>query len=492
MPIKLLRVSIAVMAMFSFFIFGCNKLDTTQLGADLIPAVDNIRTFADTLDISAVQENPLDSTRLFRTEDHVVGAINNDPVFGKTKAELYLQLKPAFFPYYFGSAVDTIVKFDSVFLCLAYKDFYGDSTIPQTLKVYTLNSNTTNFVDSSYRLDFALNAPYSNLVGQTTIAPRDVLKKVYIRSGKDSVTNQVRIPLSQAFLNQIASLDSSVNMANNAFRSDSIFKTFFKGFAVVSENTTANGLFYVNLADPLTRLEIHYVKKKASPLDTTYSSWTFAQGTVTSVGPSAHATVLKRDPAGSEFASAPQPNALYLQSTPGSAITLTIPELNAYPNRIIHRAEVIIEQIPGDPIMDKILPAPAYLYLDLVDDTSVPKKFKPVYYDLNPATFYNPDDQQTFFPNAEIDHNYYGGYLKTISDNFGTRGSYFFNLTRYVQNMVTKRGRNYRLRVTAPYNLSYYGLNLNYTNKLAYGRVKVGNGVHPTSRMRMRVVYSVL
>jgi hypothetical protein len=166
--------------------------------------------------------------------------------------------------------------------------------------------------------------------------------------------------------------------------------------------------------------------------------------------------------------------------------------LDNYPNRVIHRAEVILEQIPGDPLLDKALAPPAFLYLDLVDDTAMPKKFKPVYYDLSPTTFYAPDDKVSFFPSGGIDHAYYGGFVKNISDNFGTRAAYTFNLTRYVQNMVTKKGRNYKLRVSAPYNLSYYGLNLNYSNSLAFGRVKLGNGNHPNYKLRMRIVYSNL
>ncbi len=35
--------------------WGCTKLDTTTLGGDLIPIVDNVNTFADTLDITATQ-----------------------------------------------------------------------------------------------------------------------------------------------------------------------------------------------------------------------------------------------------------------------------------------------------------------------------------------------------------------------------------------------------------------------------------------------------
>lgn len=492
MPIKFLRLSLAVMAVVLLFNTSCTKIDTTQLGADLIPAVDNIHTFADTLSIIGVQEIPPDTTRLFRTENHVLGSINNDPVFGKTKADVYLQLKPTFFPFYYGNTGDTIVKFDSVILCLAYKGFYGDSTIPQNLKVYTLSNNTTNFKDSSYRFDFTPNVPFSNLVGETTVKPADVMKKVFFRYGKDSVSNQVRIRLNQSFLNEIIALDTAANGSKNALRSDSLFKTFFKGFAVVGDNSTGNGLFYIGLADALTRLEIHYTKKNATTTDTAYSAWSFSQGAVASLTPSAHANALVRDRSASELANAPQPDALYIQSTPGTSATLSIPELSNYSNRVIHRAEIILEQIPGDPVLDKVLAPPAFLYLDLVDETTLPKKFKPIYYDLSPSSFYDPDDKNSFFPTGGVDHSYFGGFVRTMSDNLGTRAYYTFNLTRYVQNLVTKKGINYNLRLSAPYNLSYFGLNLTYSNSLAFGRVKLGNGNHPNYRTRMRIVYSNL
>lgn len=500
MQIKFLRFPIAILACISLFNWGCTKIDTTQLGADLIPAVDNIHTFADTLNIIGQKEPIIDTTKLFNTENHVLGSINNDPVFGKTKADLFLQLKPGIFPYFFGNSKDTIndsqvpgTGFDSIILCLAYKGYYGDSNLVQNLSVYSLDLNTSNFKDSSYRLNFQPDVPYTNLIGQASIKPVDVSKQVLFSYGKDSVKNQIRIKLSNSFLNTITSFDSVVTGSKNAFRSDSLFKTMFKGFAVVADNgSPGNGLFYISLTDPLTRLEIHYTKKNISPVDTTYSTWSFATGSVFNISPSAHANYLVRDNTGSESVSAPQANALYIQTAPGSAINLSIPALTNYPNRIIHRAEIFIEQIPGNPTIDKVLTAPNYLYLDLIDDTANPKKYKPVYYDLSPNSFYNPDDKVSFFPSTGVDYNYFGGYLRTLTDAQGTRSFYTFNLTRYVQNMITRKDINYKLRVYAPYNLNYYGFNLTYSNGLAHGRVKVGNGNNPNYKMRMRIVYSNL
>ena len=497
---KFLRLSLAALAYFSLLLSGCTKIDTTELGADLIPAVDNIHTFADTLQIFGTMGATTDTfTRVNASENHVVGRIN-DPLFGKSNADLFLQLTPDFFPYYFGDAGDTLIpstvvpgtKFDSVFLCLAYKGYYGDTNAVQNLQVYALDPSTSNFKDSSYKVDFQPNKPYqSNMLGQASVRASDLDNPFTVRHGKDTVSNQIRIKLSNDFLTLLNSMDSTGTQ--NAYKSDSLFKTFFKGFAVISDNsaTSVGGFFYVSLTDPLTRMEIHYTAKSGSTKDTAYSSFAFSTGSV-EAGVGAQANYIKRDNAGSEYANSPAPDALYIQSAPGSSVNLNIPDLTHYPNRIIHRAEIIVEQIPGDPLIEKWLTPPAYLYLDLVDTPATASKFKPVYYDLSPNSFYAPDDLVSFFPSGGIDYAYFGGFARTTTDVFGTRTYYTFNLTRYVQNLVTKGSTNYTLRLSAPYKLNYYGLNFLYSNALGAGRLKLANYNHDNYKLRMRIVYSNL
>ncbi len=76
-------------------ISSCKKIDTTDIGGDLIPAVDNITTF-DTI-LNVLSDNFLlqDSSRILRTEAHALGVIANDAEFGKTKGEIYFSLTPA-------------------------------------------------------------------------------------------------------------------------------------------------------------------------------------------------------------------------------------------------------------------------------------------------------------------------------------------------------------------------------------------------------------
>ena len=491
---------LAGLAYVVIFNLNCTKIDTTQLGGEILPAVDNVYTFADTLFIDASRE-PLDedSIKINLSEPHLLGNINNDPIFGKTKADIFVQLKPSFFPFYFGNPSDTInpffnpkTHFDSAFICLSYSGFYGDSSKPQHFKVYQLDEGTTNFSDTiSHSLNFQPDRPLTNLIGEATIYQPDLKNYVYLKtSKKDSITRQIRIKLNSSFLNAIQLGDTVSNSSFNFFNSDSIFKKAYRGFAIVADGTnSANGLFYINLTDSATRLEVHYVAGYANKLDTTFSSFKLSNGNFFNVTASASANYVRRDTSASEFPRSPDPTALYIQSSPsGSAVRLKVPGLSGMTNRIIHRAEIIVEQIAGSTGND-VFSAPQYLYLDLIDSGKT-RKYKPIYYDLNNTQSYDPDNFISFFPTQGIDQNYFGGFKRVMEDGLGIRAYYNFNVTRYVQSLVTKGGINYNFRLFAPYNIYYYGLKLPYKNNLAYGRVKIGNGNNAKYRLRMRIIYS--
>ena len=495
-----------VIVLLSVFSCSCTKIDTTSLGADLIPAVDNVNTFDTVININGTQGFFTDEDSLTRNESHLVGSITNDPVFGKTYADLFLELKPSFFPYYFGSSTDTInpiaypaTGFDSAYLCLSVKGFYGDTLKPQHLKVFVLNENTSNFKDSSYKLDFVPNINYTTQIGDITIDPRELSTVRYFNINtkhKDSATNQIRIKLDSTFLSSLtANLDtSSVGSPNNIFRSDAIFKSKFKGFAIECDKTSGNGngLFYISIADAATRMEVYYHSIKK---DTSYSAFTINTSTSLTITNSAHANHIQRDYSTAEMRNSPQPDALYILSTPGTFASLKIPGLENLSNRIIHRAELIVEQIPGaDIALDKALAAPPFLYLDL-KDTGTSGKYITVFKDLNPSATYDPYSSTLYYPSGGIEFSYFGGFRRDNYNVANNRKYYNFNLSRYVQDIVTNHIPNYELRLYAPYNLNYTGYSFAFPNStlfLCNGRVKIGNGnnANPDYRLRMRIVYS--
>ncbi len=479
----------------SFFLIilvvaACTKFDTSPLGADVLPAVDNVSTFADTLDIIS-STGIFDDTTAYNSETfHALGHISNDPQFGRTTANVFLQLKPTFYPFRL-SANDTLEFLDSVVVTLAYQGTWGDTLMAQQLEVRNIEDQS--FADSSFKLRNIKYKPnFTTLLGSATVIPANLNNKIFINRGKDSVTNQIRIKLTNtAYNNALFTSDTSNNLATNAFKNDSSFRRLFNGLAIVASNTQGNGLMYVNLVDAKSRLEVHFRTKNGARKDTTFSELRIAR----LGGPlfaSATANNIERDRAGFPVSTA-SPLYDYLQTAPGTFTNLSIPRLNTYKdtNKIIHRAYIEMFQVVDNPLIDSLFTPPAFLYLDLKDTTTGSPKWKPIYKDLNVNSPYNPDVATAFFP-TNIDFNYFGGRLKYRDDiTFGHYGYYNINVSRYIQRLVTLHDVNYQMRLYAPFTIrypQYLETPIDFPNQIAFGRVRIGSGSHPDPRYRMRLV----
>ena len=480
--------------LFSLIIAGCTKLDTTDIGSDLLPAVDNVNTFDTIISINTSQGVfSSDSTKVVNTDDHVVGKITNDPLFGTTDAGIYVQFKPTFFPYYYGNANDTIIGFDSVVLCLSYKGFWGDSlTQPLKLEVRQVALNAGGLWDSIYQTKPVTYAPPVGgpLLGSTVVNFASIGNYFKYSNGKDSANNQIRIKISpSAFASALYTQDSA---GNHTFKSDSLYKLFDNGLAITA--SSGNGLLYTNLTDSASKLEIHFRRKNGGVTDTSYSAFRLFTAFGSSISPSATVNnIVRNRPA---QVSNPPATEIYLQTAPGTYANLSIPALSTLSNRIIHRAEIIVEQVPFSQPSDTYFSPPNFLYLDL-KDTGTTDKWKPIYFDLNPTVSYDPDFKtNSYYPGAGIDFAYFGGFVRDKTDVFNNPIKFYnFNITRYVQQIVTKHTNNYQLRLYAPYDIVYpqYALDvIPFNNRIARGRVKVGSGTNPNYKMRLRIVYSKL
>jgi len=501
--------AVTAVVLFSLLSWNCTKLDTSDIGGDQLPTVDNVHTFADTLHIATTQGLFNDTTTVELSNDFVLGSINNDPLFGKTNASIYFQLKPDFYPYYFGNAKDTIsgssdVGLDSIVLCLKYKSFWGDSSLPIQLEVREVNDYT--FRDSIYKVRDINYAPTTgSLLATASVDIRRLADTVKYSNGRDYSINLIRIKLPMSWANTLFNRDSLVNNpSNNAFYNDSLFRNFYHGLAVIPVSATANSLMYVNLADTSTKLEVHFRKRNKGIVDTTYQALHLGTyGLPPSAKQPAQSSIankIVRDRSGASM-SFPTADELYLQTTPGSYVNLSIPGLSGLSNRIIHRAELVIQQIPNIPSLDEALSVPSFLYLDL-RDTTLTENWKPIYYDLNSGLPYDPDTQLGYgYLPSTIDYLTFGGFRRAGIDKFGNANKYYnFNISRYVQQIVTKHYPNYPMRLYAPYevyypqlgNATYPATKLQYGNKLAAGRVKIGSGSNANYKMYLRIIYSNL
>lgn len=468
---------------FFLFLIACTRIDTTRLGAGLIPAVDNVNTFDTVLEVQSDNMLMTDTSKSFNGDDMAVGYISDDPEFGQTVAEMYFNITAAAgasYPFVFKDSVKGI---DSVVLSLDYKGSYGDTVAPQTYRVYEIGSGTT-FKDSTYYLKNPAFRPLGTEVGNKTVAFKDLNDSITISRAPDTpkVVNVMRIKLNNSLGQKLVDIDS------NAYKKDADFRAIFRGLAVIPDtNNSGNGLAYFNLEDRTrSKLIVYYRVGRAGKIDTTFAE--FNHDTV------GQANLIRRKPAGNYAAflnnGNPTDDQLYIQSTPGSFASLKIPGLSTLSNRVIHRAELRVTRLETP--SDSKFAQPLLLFLDA--ETTDRDSAYTIQNDflLSPVS----GTIGRFIGNFDA----FGGVLEN--------NMYKFTLTRYVQGIITRKEPNQTLRLHAPYEPAPYfvppGRFTDYTpNSLsilsfgvieqpAKGRVVLwgGNAPDPAKKLQLYIIYS--
>ena len=461
------------------FTFGCTKIDTTSLGQNLIPVVDNINTFDTTFNVIAINYDDTECDTIHRSSLIPVGIISNDPLFGSSNAAIYVELKPNAFPYTFPTADASSFIVDSAILVMNYSHTFGDTNALAKVNVYQL---TDSFhVADNYTTCKVLGYDNSVLLGTKSYYP-SVLKDS-IHAYQEDAANQLRIPLSNSFIQNFITDSAQI------FRSDSAFINYFKGFAIVPDETTGGqALNYFDFTG--SRLSIYLRYKNAGVADTSVIAFGVT-------GSSGLSNSLVRDRGTSEITQhlshpANGDSLIYIQTSPGAYALLSIPGLNGLSNRVINRAELIVDQVYSTNSLNNIFNAPINLYLDVKDSTLNTGNFTPI-----PCDFSSTELQTGF--------QYLGGQLKTVTDSSSgeQRGEYVFNISRYLQSIVTKGKSSLQLRLSAP---DFVTNTTTYTdwcgqtigpfstprNNVGDGRVKINGTNNTPTRIRLRVVYSKL
>jgi hypothetical protein len=456
---------------------ACTRISSTEIGAGLIPPIDGINTF-DTFLTVQTRNAGTDTIRVSRADVQVVGRMSNDPLFGTTDATLNLEVKPVFYPYSFEVRKDSLFL-DSVVLTLAYDGAYGDTLTPMGFEVREVTAGINNIkADSLYSSTDVI--PANNLLGTYTLDPRtfDDSVKVF----RDTTKNQIRFRLNNSIGQRLLNVFDSTN----AYRSDSAYKANFAGLQI--RPTSGNGLVKINLNTTNTRLALYYkFRQRESGRDsTTVRYFNFNSVLCNS------ANTIIRNRNGSQAATylaAGQTNSnqdlVFLQGGPGMFATLTIPGLTTFPNAIIHRAELQMEQIIDNPVLDNYFAAPNIFlagFNDSIPHFAVPKD-----------VLFGQQGVGNYFE--------FGGIPFKKTTPAGVVNAYNFNLTRYVQGIVSFKETIHRLKLYAPYkqplatNASgtfYSVVAVGAVNVAGTGRVRLGGGNNATAPMRLRIIYSKL
>lgn len=494
--VLLLLTIISLVALFP----SCRKInDYSEIGGGLIPPIDNINTFDTSLTVEVYNDTfslQTDSLRITPSDEHFLGQINSggaDPFFGKTDARIFVQTKPGTYGSYPFVRKDS-VKIDSVVLVLNYVETYGDTDVQQSVKVYEVKNTNIFRFDSSYLVrkeNFTYNtgSPLNDPFSNGLFFPRNLNDSVKVF--RDTTANQLRIRLDTNFARRMFNYDTT-----NAYKSDSLFNVFFNGFAIRNEGF-GNAIMGFNLNSTNTKLAFYYncPKVGGGGRDTVVSYFY-----VTSL--SGAANYVTRDYGGTAVAAAAgiaSPAAIgYIQKSPGTFATLKIPDLPTLNNRVVHRAELIVEQL-YDPL-DAKFKTPLNLMLD-ASDPSITSNIK----------FRTIPSSLDFSSLSGFNFAGFGTIPKDTIDASGNKVKIWrFDISRYVQHILTQTQTSYTLRLHSPLTLrgktkvsgtttdfeipedppSY--LNANIAN----GRIRiVGNTGHADTnphRIRLRIIYSKL
>ena len=459
--------------------WSCTKIDTTNLGASLIPIVDNIHTFDTTFNVIVNNFDPVACDSVYRTDLHATGIIPNDPNFGKTTASIYLELKPQYYPFTFPASDKDSLIVDSAVLVLHYSHSYGDTLLAQKLQVYKLLDEFK--IDTTYTTCNVFNYDNSFLLGEQAFIPARLADSVH--AFREDASSQLRIRLSDSFAAGFITDSAAV------FKTDTTFKNYFKGFGIIPDQVFGgNAINYFDLGNIDTRLSFYLRSSLANVKDTSVVNFTF-----TSYSGEANSVIHERGASeitGHLTHPAAGDSLIYIQTAPGSYAEIRIPGLTGLSNRVIHRAELIVEQAYSPVSSDLHLTTPNFLYLD-TKDTSTNGTYIPI-----------PCDFTTV--NQQPDFSYFGGARKLVDDGSGHPVSrYVFNISRYVQSIVTKETNNATLRLQAPYNIvnqASYTDRCNQLispfnfplNNIAEGGVKLNGTNNTPGRLRLHIIYSTL
>ena len=475
----------AVLSLLIFF-YSCTKIETNDIGNGLIPPIDGVNvkdTFFDVITNTFIDD---EIAQIYKSDEHIIGTISNDPLFGTTSASLFLELKPTLYPFAFTGKKDSLVV-DSAVLVLSYKGLYGDSTIPQSWKVYEMDNKLA--YNRSYPADTTI-TPFSVIGSQTLDITRF---NDSVNYGFENAKNQIRIKLDKSFATRIIKNYDSLN----AYKTDSSFRDKFAGFAIVPSEPTGNALIRVSLFDTNTKLSLYYSTRvdASAKRDTTVSYFRFNSSG--SVQTSASANTIHRNRAGAQVAkflkTGKSDSLAFIQTSPGTFVTVAVPNLSKFRNALIHKAELTVYQAPFDPLTDGIFTAPRFVLLSAYDST-------------NRRKVNIPNDYEVTQGGANISS--FGGFRDDRDlPGIGKVNVYFYSLTRYVQGIVTRHDSSYVMRLSASSNDSLYYkppypivtnaspvyISPGNANVIANGRVRIyGGSGHSQQRMRLRIIYSEL
>jgi hypothetical protein len=256
-----------------------------------------------------------------------------DPLFGRSQSEIYTQLSLSGDPFNFKSA-----RFDSAFLILPYATdgVYGDTLIPQNLRVYELTDTFKTATAIQYYSTQRIAS--GNEVGRVDNylpRPRTVAKLLDTAATATKVA-YLKVPLNVAFGEKLVAVDS-LNMTNNA-----PFRRVIRGLHITSEASADPGaMLSFNLNTTRCLIRLYYTRQ-----DTLHFTYDY----LLSSGGGIKFTHFEQDRTGSEAANyvgVTNPERMYLQGMGGMRLKMEFPTAAALDSILVNKAQIELNLVPG-------------------------------------------------------------------------------------------------------------------------------------------------
>ncbi len=423
---------------------SCKKSPET-IGNNLISDNNYIGVFhTDTVEILC--HSYLDSVSTKNTSYTLFGSMK-DPVFGTSEAGFYSQFRLSLAGQSFG---DNPVL-DSLVLQLSVANYYGDTTVFQTARVYELTDTLSR--DASYYNHSSVEYnPIDHANGyQFRPHPKTTMNIV----GTDTVRQPIiRIPLSAALGEYLMNLDSV------AYIQPDYFKNSFKGLFVIcdpvgqpgaissiaiTDNTyTLLQLYYHNAATPEKPMRYDYYVT-SSEVYFNHVDHDYTQGSTEFVDQLVNGNL----EAGQQT--------VYLQTMGGVRTRIYLPNLTHWADTLDGSYIVVNEA-------KLVLP---------VDETSVDSVFR------LPTNFvllgFNSDSTTYLLPDYYEGTNYFGGTF------INSQRAVVFRISEYLQSIISEKKENHGL-----------SLGINGAGYNAYRMIINGPESQQDNKMRLEVTYSLV
>jgi hypothetical protein len=425
---------------------SCNE--ESVVGLDVQPGSDLLNVgWSDTTTLftSTVKEDSLHTdASIIASADALIGTYI-DPIFGKTSASLYTQLRLP------GNNPDFGVHpvCDSVVLCLTYDTaYYGKrDRKSQRISVYQLSDKLN--IDQDYYSNNSIAHNSGDLANGFVYIPQP--KKSPVIMGV-TLKPQLRVPLLNAFASVILNPVNSSNLANTT-----AFQDFCRGLYIKSDLVSTNpgdgNILHFLMGDPQSKVAIYYHNdaKDSLQYDLLLSSVgrfsAFEHYGYTAADPYLYSQLTT---------STSVDTALYIQSLAGTKTKITFPYIHRWNDSgrvAVNKAELVIK-IDENPLFQK-------------DTFAVPAKLVLFGISATNTNYPLPDATET---NESMDGTY----------NASTK-EYRFNIERYIQQVLNGTRPNTGLYMVA----SAGAVNAN--------RVVVGSGSSKgPQKMKLNITYTKL